>query len=71
MSTNTKKKTSLPKTERSLKIQPEYRFNVYSNKVVPRLTLCGNWLEEVGFKVEARVIVLVAQGEIVIRTVQE
>jgi hypothetical protein len=46
-----KKKEKIKGPEvRSLKVQFKTRFNMNSNKDVPQITLCGNWLEKLGFK---------------------
>ena len=53
--------------ERSLKVQPKYRFNRWSTSVVPEIVLCGKWLEELGFNKESRVVVHASKELIVIR----
>lgn len=42
---------------RSLKIQPKIRVNKYSQKDVPEIRLCGDWLKNHGFAINARVVV--------------
>lgn len=42
---------------RSLKIQPKTRVNKYSQKDVPEIRLCGDWLKNHGFDINARVVV--------------
>lgn len=53
---------------RSLKIQPKTRFNTYSQKDVPEIKLCGNWLQKLGFEHGARVTVTAKQNVLIIRT---
>lgn len=43
-----KEKVKVPEV-RSLKVQFKTRFNANSNKDVPEIRLCGNWLEKLGF----------------------
>ena len=42
---------------RSLKIQPKTRFNKYSQKDVPEIKLCGEWLQRLGFDYGDRVMI--------------
>ena len=68
MKSNTHKKKAPKRSKaRSLKIQPKYRFNRWSTSIVPELTLCGKWLEELGFAKESRVVVHTSKELIVIR----
>lgn len=55
---------------RSLKIQPKTKFNRYSQKDVPEIKLCGNWLQELGFEYGARVTVTSMPNLLIIRTVE-
>lgn len=49
-------KKNAPMTPRSTKFQPHYRFaefNMFNRKptlIVPKIMLCGNWLEKAGSK---------------------
>lgn len=51
-----------------IKLQPVYRQTRYERKarIVPKLTLQGNWLEEAGFKVADVVTVRVENGKLTI-----
>ena len=55
------------KDNKELKIQPRYRKGVYSSKIIPELTLSGNWLEAVGFKAGARAVIEIRDGELIIK----
>ncbi len=57
---------------RYLKIQPHYRPQQQGKpyKIVPELTLCGNWLAEAGFPSNSYVSVTVMDGVLVIKTAQ-
>lgn len=58
MHNNKKRKTAIRRPEvRSLKIQPKRRFNKYSQKDVPEIKLCGDWLRDLGFQMGERVTV--------------
>ena len=53
---------------RSIKIQPFYRPTAWREaKIVPSLFLCGNWLEEVGFKPGDQVRITVQDGLLIIQ----
>lgn len=52
---------------RSLKIQPKTRFNKYSQKEVPEIKLCGEWLQHLGFEAGARVTVTSMPDLLIIR----
>lgn len=56
--------------DRKLKIYQKYRQLAYSQKFVPELRLCGQWLEESGFKIGEQVQVLVKDQEIIIKRIQ-
>ncbi len=53
--------------ERSLKIQTRYRSSRWRESTVPVLTLCGKWLEELGFEKGSRVVVCTSSKQIIIR----
>jgi len=55
---------------RSLKIQPKTRFNKYSQKDVPEIKLCGDWLQNLGFQLGARVTVTSMPNLLIIRTTE-
>lgn len=52
---------------RSLKIQPKTRFNKYSQKDVPEIKLCGEWLQSLGFEQGTRVTVTSMPELLIIR----
>jgi toxic protein SymE len=56
---------------RSLKIQPKTRFNKYSQKDVPEIKLCGEWLEKLGFVYGQRVSITTMHRLLVIRLEEE
>ena len=56
---------------RSLKIQPFIRISRWSRTTVPELTLCGKWLEDLGFKAESRVLVYTYKNRLVIKPDKE
>ncbi len=67
----TQKKQTIRRPEvRSLKIQPKTRFNKYSQKDVPEIKLCGNWLENLGFQIEDRVTITSMPNLLIIRTME-
>lgn len=57
---------------RSIKIQPHYRFPEYSvfnrkpTRIVPKIMLCGNWLEKAGFKTGKRIKVTCSNKQLII-----
>lgn len=66
-----KRKTTIRKPDvRSLKIQPKTRFNKYSQKNVPEIKLCGDWLQNLGFELGARVTVTSLPNLLIIRTTE-
>jgi hypothetical protein len=65
-----KDEVDTPTDVRFLKIQPHYRFNVFSSNVVPDIRLCGAWLEKVGFAPEQRIKVT-ARNKLLIIKVDE
>lgn len=68
---NDKRKTTIRKPDvRSLKIQPKRRFNKYNEKDVPEIKLCGDWLQNLGFQLGARVTVTSMQNLPIIRTTE-
>jgi len=66
MRTNKKQPIRRPDV-RSLKIQPKTRFNKYSQKDVPEIKLCGDWLQNLGFEIDARVTVTSMPHLLIIR----
>ncbi|WP_286778938.1 MULTISPECIES: SymE family type I addiction module toxin [Sphingobacterium] len=52
---------------RSLKIQPEIKFNRWSKTTVPVIRLSGLWLERLGFSPEKRVTVTTMDKLLIIR----
>jgi hypothetical protein len=64
---NDRKENEVQSCKRKLKIQPFVRLNRYSNKTVPTITLCGNWLEACGFDYGKNVIIEVAKGIIILK----
>jgi hypothetical protein len=55
------------KTERKLKLQPEYSPRANNSRIVPSLKLSGVWLEQSGFKAGQSVSVTVKDEEIIIK----
>ena len=57
---------------RIIKLQPNYRQGKYAHmpKVVPKLTLTGNWLQEAGFHPSKLIQVAVSNGKLVITSVE-
>lgn len=57
---------------RSLKIHPHYRmpefsmFNRKPTRIVPKIMLCGNWLEDAGFKTGQRIKVICSNKQLII-----
>ena len=62
-----KKKESNTTTVRSLKIQPDIRFNRWSNTKIPVIRLSGVWLDKLGFAPEQRVTVTTREKLLIIR----
>jgi len=54
----------------SLKIQPKTRINKYSQKDVPEIKLCGDWLQSLGFEIGERVTVTSMSNLLIIRTTE-
>jgi len=68
MRTPDKKKTTSKRPEvRSLNIQPQIRFNRWTESTVPEIKLCGNWLEKLGFIPEQRVNITTMNKLLIIR----
>ena len=67
MQSNKKTKTIRRLEVRSLKIQPKRRFNKYSQKDVPEIKLCGDWLQNLGFQLGERVTVTSMSSLLIIR----
>jgi hypothetical protein len=65
----THKKTKTPKRPevRRLKIQPRTRYNLYSQKDVPEIRFCGNWLEQLGFALDTTVTITTMPKLLIIR----
>jgi hypothetical protein len=65
-------KTPSPLKSRSLKIQPHYYVPPYHmfrrkpTRIVPRLPLCGAWLQKAGFKTGQRVTVHCSKKQLII-----
>jgi hypothetical protein len=62
-----KKKVSKRPEVRSLKIQPDTRFNECSQTIVPVIRLSGVWLDKLGFAPEQRVTVTTMDKLLIIR----
>jgi len=67
---NDKRETIRKPDVRSLKIQPKRRFNKYSQKDVPEIKLCGDWLKNLGFQLGSRVTVISMKNLLIIRTTE-
>ena len=57
---------------RKFKLQPQYVSKKYTHdiKVIPKLTLCGKWLENAGFLPNEIIYVKVEEGRLVITSHQ-
>lgn len=66
-----RKKSGKRPEVRSLKTQPKTKFNKYSQKDVPEIELCGEWLEKLGFVYGQRVSITTMQRLLVIRVEEE
>lgn len=57
--------------DRKLKIYSKYRQSpsCYTSRIVPELRLCGQWLEQSGFKIGEQVQVTIKDQEIIIKPV--
>jgi hypothetical protein len=66
MQTN-KRQTTRQTDVRSLKIQPDIRFNRWSRTTVPVIRLSGVWLDKLGFTPEQRVTVTTMNKVLIIR----
>lgn len=64
-----KKSGPLRPEVRSLKIQPKFRINRWSETMAPEIKLCGTWLEQLGFHSGKRVTVTTMK-ELLIITLQ-
>jgi len=67
MQTPEKKTKSKRPEVRSLKIQPQIRFNRWTTSKVPEIKLSGNWLEKLGFIPEQRVSITTMNKLLIIR----
>jgi len=61
------KKVSKRPEVRSLKIQPDIKFNRWSQTTVPVIRLSGLWLDRLGFTPEQRVTVTTMDKLLIIR----
>lgn len=52
---------------REIKVQPKTQSRVYGSKTVPEINLKGLWLEAVGFKAGAKVVIEVRENELIIK----
>lgn len=68
MRTNKSKQALRRPDVRSLKIQPKTRFNKYSQKDVPELRFSGEWLQNLGFMINARVTITSMPGLLIVRS---
>jgi hypothetical protein len=63
-------KTSAQLKPRSIKIQPHFRFpeyqkyNLKPTRIIPKILLCGNWLEKAGFKTGQRIKVTCSKNNL-------
>lgn len=57
---------------RIIKLQPQYRMGKWDTKwkVVPKLTLQGNWLQEAGFQPSKLIKVTVSDGKLIITSIE-
>jgi hypothetical protein len=55
----------------TMKIQPKTRFNKYSQRDVPEIKLCGDWLQQLGFESGTRVTVTSMPQLLIIRPTEE
>ena len=52
---------------RRLTIQPKHRINRFSQTSVPEIRLCGQWLEDLGFKIHGKVKLQTSKRLIIIK----
>ena len=52
---------------KEMKLQPKHSPRVYGSKTIPELKLSGLWLEAVGFKAGAKVVIEVRDQELIIK----
>jgi hypothetical protein len=52
---------------RSLKIQPQIRFNTLSHTTFPEIRLRGNWLGKLGFAPDRRVSITTMDKLLIVR----
>jgi len=57
---------------RTFKLQPQYVSKKYTHdiKIIPKLTLSGNWLQKAGFLPNKIIYVKVEEGRLVITSCQ-
>jgi uncharacterized membrane protein len=67
MRTPENKKTKQPLATRSLKIQPDIKFNRWSQTTVPVIRLTGVWLNRLGFNPYQRVTITTKNKLLIIR----
>ena len=53
--------------DKEVKLQGKHRQGVYGSKIIPELKLSGVWLEAVGFKAGARVVIEIKDRELIIK----
>jgi len=59
------------RNDKQIKLQPKYRALAWGKqKIVPRLTISGVWLEQNGFKVGETVTITVEQNQLIIKANQ-
>lgn len=65
-----KKKKNDPSI-RLLKVYYKFRMNLFNTKRVPEIRLCGNWLEDLGFKEGDDIVVSLEKRRIEICVIPE
>jgi hypothetical protein len=50
---------------------PKTRYNKYSEKDVPQIKLCGDWLQSLGYHINSRITVTSMQNLLIINTQTE
>ncbi|NQX40772.1 type I addiction module toxin, SymE family [Pedobacter steynii] len=61
-----KNKVRTQKVVRSLKVQPQIRFNRNSRTIYPQIILSGNWLNSLGFAPNSHVWITTSNRKLVI-----
>lgn len=54
---------------KDVKVQYLIRENVYSRKKVPKILICGNWLESLGFRPGDKIRISSHQKKMVIKKI--